>query len=244
LICVNRALLAAAKVPIIQVNYRPGENVYWDGSPAQFVYAGDKGALLRFRLLPGDRRSIRQFLLPGDGFGYEIGQHHRDTVQALTHTTVLVGGREALVATAASDLRLANRLFEAAVSAVIAADDQSDVLRVKTATERIAQLLLEMDARLSIQGKIDLPMSRSQIADYFGLALETVSRAINALRREKIIQFVDGEQRQLMICDKRRLRQIVSNASAFDHSSGLRKRKAETVPASSDLSTKQLTHSV
>jgi CRP/FNR family transcriptional regulator, nitrogen fixation regulation protein len=225
LICISREFLAAAKIPTIEAKYLPGENVYLNGAPAQFFYEVDQGALFRFRLLPGDRRSINQFLLPGDSFGYEIGRHHRDTVQALTRTTVLAVGREALVAASSCDIQLANLLFNAAVMATVVADEQSDVLRVKTATERIAQFLLEMEARLSARGKIDLPMRRREIADYLGLALETVSRVLNALRREKIIRFVDREQRQLVICNKQRLHRIVSNASTFDHLTGLRRQK-------------------
>ena len=79
------------------------------------------------------------------------------------------------------------------------------------------KFLLEMEVRLSNRGIIDLPMSRSQIADYFGVRIETVSRAINAFHREKIVQFRDREQRRIVIRDKRRLQKLASNASDFDY---------------------------
>jgi len=193
---------------------------------AQFVYLVDQGSLCRFRLMAGDRRSIRQFLFPGDGFGYEIGRHHRDTVQALTPIKVLAVARDALLAAATTDARLSNLLFSAAASAAKAADERADMMRVKNAAERIAQFLLEMEIRLSSRGVIDLPMSRSQIGGYFGVRIETVSRTFSAFQKEKIIQFRDRKQRQMVICDKRRLQQLASDASDFDYWSILKRRKS------------------
>jgi len=222
---IDRTILTAAKLQTIELCYGPGESVYERGAPAQFVYAVDKGALCRLRLLTGDRRSILQFLFPGHGFGYETGRQHRDTVQALTHTEVRAAGREALLAAATSDRRLWNLLFTAATQTVAVAEDQA-VLRVRTASEQIAQFLLEMEVHLSIRGQIDLPMNRRHIADYVGLRLETVSRAFSALQREKIIQFRDQTQRRLVIRDKQRLRLLASGASEFDYWSNLKNRKA------------------
>jgi CRP/FNR family nitrogen fixation transcriptional regulator len=176
--------------------------------------------------MPGDRRSIRHFLFPGDGFGYEIGRHHRDTVQALTPIKVLAVTRDALLAAATTDARLSNLLFSAAASAAVAADERADMMRVKNAAERIAQFLLEMEI-ITTRGVIDLPMSRSQIGDYFGVRIETVSRTFSAFQRENIIQFRDRKQRQIVIRDKRRLQQLASDASDFDYWSILKKgRKA------------------
>jgi CRP/FNR family nitrogen fixation transcriptional regulator len=211
---IEGTILAAAKLKIIDLSYSPGDSVYEHGAPAHFVYTVDTGALCRLRLLPEDRRSILQFLFPGDGFGYEIGRHHRDTAQALTHTKLRAASREALRAAAKSNARLANLLFAAAANAAVVAEERADMLRFRTATEQIAQFLLEMEVRLSIRGQIDLPMRRYHIADYFGLTVETVSRTITALQREKIIEFRD--RAQYVIRDKRRLRQLASDASDFE----------------------------
>jgi CRP/FNR family transcriptional regulator, nitrogen fixation regulation protein len=129
-----------------------------------------------------------------------------------------------LLAAATSDRQLWNLLFTAATQTVAVAEDQA-VLRVRTAGEQIAQFLLEMEVHLSIRGQIDLPMNRRHIADYVGLRLETVSRAFSALQREKIIQFQDQPQRQLVIRDRQRLQLLASGASEFDYWSNLKNRK-------------------
>jgi CRP/FNR family transcriptional regulator, nitrogen fixation regulation protein len=104
--------------------------------------------LCRYRLLPGRHKSILQFLLPGDSFGFEVGRYHLDTVKALIPTKVLAAGREALMDAAASNARLSKALLASAVRALVAAEEQSIVLRAASSTERLALFLLDMDARL------------------------------------------------------------------------------------------------
>jgi len=60
----------------------------------------------------------------------------------------------------------------------------------KTALERVADFLLEMDARMRPSGAIGLPMLRRDIADYLGLPLETVSRIISRLEAEGAVEMI------------------------------------------------------
>jgi CRP-like cAMP-binding protein len=169
---IDQTILKAPRLQTINLSYRRGEIVYEKGAPAQFVYQVAEGALFRFRMLPGDgdRRSIIQFLFSGDAFGYETGRRHRDTVEALTDAKVRSVGKEALLEAAAINPRVSKALSEAAFWAARAAEDQSIGLRGRNATEQLALFFLEMDARLSKRGQIDLPMRRQHVADYYGLA--------------------------------------------------------------------------
>jgi len=58
----------------------------------------------------------------------------------------------------------------------------------KSAMERVANFLLEMDRRLAVTGMMALPMCRRDIGDYLGLTLETVSRPF-ATSREGVLGF-------------------------------------------------------
>jgi CRP-like cAMP-binding protein len=209
LISLDKAILAAANLRTADLTYSAGDTVYQRGAPAQFVYVVSKGALCRFRPLRGDRRSILQFLFAGDGFGYEPGSYHRDTVQALTNVEILAAGRKGITEASKTACKA---LFAAAARAFVLAEEQSLVIRGRTATERTALFLLEMNTRLSANHQIVLPMSRKDISDYLGLTLETVSREMNEFRRAKIIEIPDRAAKRIVIRNKARLEKLASDA--------------------------------
>jgi CRP-like cAMP-binding protein len=79
------------------------------------------------------------------------------------------------------------------------------LLGCDSAFEKVCGFLLEMSARSdgSLASVISLPMSRYDIADYLGLAVETVSRTFTALRRECVIALIGS--RQVRVLDRERL---------------------------------------
>jgi CRP/FNR family transcriptional regulator, nitrogen fixation regulation protein len=73
----------------------------------------------------------------------------------------------------------------------------------KDSLEKVATFLLEMDKRLA--DAMTLPMSRRDIADYLGLTLETVSRALSRLRRAGAISLAGDTLREITILDRKLL---------------------------------------
>jgi CRP/FNR family transcriptional regulator, nitrogen fixation regulation protein len=62
-----------------------------------------------------------------------------------------------------------------------------------------------MDKRLTAAGILALPMCRRDIADYLGLTLETVSRALSRLHDLGILGFIGNNQRQIVLQDREQL---------------------------------------
>jgi CRP/FNR family nitrogen fixation transcriptional regulator len=90
------------------------------------------------------------------------------------------------------------------------AEDHMLLLGRKTALERVAAFLLEMDKRLTRVGFFSLPMNRRDIADYLGLTLETVSRALHQLNDRGTLGFLNSNQRQIVLLDRERLTNLGS----------------------------------
>jgi len=78
----------------------------------------------------------------------------------------------------------------------------------KTSLERVAAFLLEMDERLAHPDVLSLPMNRRDIADYLGLTLETVSRALSSLRDKKVLLFDGPTRRKVVLLDRKRLAEL------------------------------------
>jgi len=68
--------------------------------------------------------------------------------------------------------------------------------------------LLEQDSRHSQNSKIEVPVSRLDVANYLGLSLEAVSRALSQLERDGIIAF-EG-RRRVRVLDRTRFEKIAA----------------------------------
>src|ERR1700742_1617725 len=168
--------------PIVSLNeftYKKGTEIYGEKGPAEYVYQIKTGAVRSYKLLTDGRRQIGAFHLVGDIFGLENGSVHRFTAEALVRTTVRLIKRQSLEAVAESDAIVSRNLLSMTTSNLEHAENHMLLLGRKTALEKVAAFLLEMDARLAATGIMALPMNRRDIADYLGLTLETVSRALS-----------------------------------------------------------------
>ena len=188
---------------VTEFSYDRNESVYGEGEPAEYVYQVIRGAVRSYRLLSDGRRQIGAFHLPGDVFGLESGSTHRLTAEAIVDTSVRMVKRRALDAAAKSDVKVACKLWTMTAAELRHAEDHMLLLGRKTAAERVATFLLEMDRRLSISGMLAIPMGRGDIADYLGLTLETVSRTLSQLHSEGVLGFSGA--RQITLRNRHRL---------------------------------------
>ena len=97
--------------------------------------------------------------------------------------------RRSLEAAAGSNVLVAHNLWTMTAGDLRHAEDHMLLLGRKTAMEKVATFLLEMDRRLAKAGMMALPMCRRDIGDYLGLTLETVSRALSQLSDQGILVF-------------------------------------------------------
>ncbi len=195
-------------VSLSEFTYKKGTEIYGEKEAAQYVYQVKTGAVRSYKLLSDGRRQIGAFHLAGDIFGLENGSAHRFTAEAIVDTTVRLIRRQTLELVADSDPVVANNLLNMTTNNLQHAEDHMLLLGRKTSLERVAAFILEMDQRLTGADVIALPMSRRDIADYLGLTLETVSRALSRLHEFGIIDFVGNTQRQIVLSDRQKLATI------------------------------------
>jgi CRP/FNR family nitrogen fixation transcriptional regulator len=197
--------LSRARVILSEFRYDRGAEIYGQAEPADYVYQVVEGAVRSHKLLSDGRRQIGAFHLIGDIFGLENGAEHRFTAEAIVDTTVRLTKRRSLEHVAESDAMVALDLLNMTTSNLQHAEDHMLLLGRKTSLERVAAFLLEMDRRLASAGVVALPMCRRDIADYLGLTLETVSRALSQLHGKGILRFLGQTQRQIVLLDRTRL---------------------------------------
>jgi CRP/FNR family nitrogen fixation transcriptional regulator len=197
--------LSRARFILSEFKYDRGTEIYGQAESAEYIYQVIEGAVRSHKLLSDGRRQIGAFHLAGDIFGLENGPQHRFTAEAIVDTTVRLMKRRSLEHVAESDAMVALTLLNMTASNLQHAEDHMLLLGRKNSLERVAAFLLEMDRRQTAAGVIALPMCRRDIADYLGLTLETVSRALSQLHGKGILGFLGQTQRQIVLLDRLRL---------------------------------------
>jgi CRP/FNR family nitrogen fixation transcriptional regulator len=200
--------LSQTDVNLSEFKYSRGAEIFGEAEPAEYIYQVIDGSVRSYKLLSDGRRQINAFHLLGDIFGLEAGATHRFTAEAIVDTTVRLVKRISLTHIAETDATVARDLLNMTANNLQHAEDHMLLLGRKTSLERVAAFLLEMDHRLTAAGVMALPMCRRDIADYLGLTLETVSRALSVLQDKGILGFLGQTQRQIVLLDRPKLSEL------------------------------------
>lgn len=163
--------------------FAAGEEIYAQGERADRLYRVEFGAVRIYRLLADGRRQISAFYLPGEVFGFEAGGAHHFFADAVCATGLRTLPRAGGDATTRDHLQLA-------LHCLVKAQEHLLVVGRQNAIERIAAFLIDMAERQGELEQFDLAMSRSDIGDYLGLTIETVSRVLSRLKTQGVIRLV------------------------------------------------------
>ncbi len=172
---------------------RKGEQLYRMGEPLKMLYAIRSGAMKTSELLGDGRIQITGFQLPGEILGIEAidGERHRCDAEALSVSEVceIPWGRLEELARRITGLQ--HQLLRL-MSGEIGRESKLLLMIGKmSADERVLACLhsfSERQARLGLSATdIKLHMSRQDLGDYLGLALETVSRLFSRFQEEGLL---------------------------------------------------------
>jgi CRP/FNR family transcriptional regulator, anaerobic regulatory protein len=160
------------------------------------VYSLTSGMLRLSIDLPDGRRQITGFLMPGDYLGLAEEEVHSATAEAVAPSRLCSFPVADMHALMARFPRLQERLNRFTRSALRQARDNQMILGRLTPVEKLASFLLSLSHRAAAHGgaasPVALPMSRTDIADYLGLTIETVSRSFTKLRAAGLIRLPDS----------------------------------------------------
>jgi CRP-like cAMP-binding protein len=149
------------------------------------------GIVRKSLILENGQRRIVDFMMPGDFFGLRTDDAEFFTFDASADETQTARiSRRDFNGLAAVRPALCQFFLDSACQTIARLENHILVQGRTTSIEKIASYLLSMSRRLSTEQDtaVTLPMSRYDIADHVGIAVETVSRAITELRRQGVIE--------------------------------------------------------
>ncbi|MGE5539515.1 MAG: helix-turn-helix domain-containing protein [Gemmatimonas sp.] len=188
--CQGMERQAATRIAAVSIRQTiaPGQELFAEGDAAENVYEVVSGMVKLYKLLPDGRRQIMGFISPG----HLIGLVHRGayvyTAEAITEVTLCRYPLARFTRLIDEVPGFAKRLLDVHSDELSAAHDQMLLLGRKTAVEKVASFLLMMaEGQHEDCDDVYVPMTRTDIADYLGLTIETVSRTLTKLKAEGVI---------------------------------------------------------
>jgi CRP/FNR family transcriptional regulator len=170
-----------------QLSLAARDMLFQEGDRAGHVFTLVQGTAKLTRLLPDGREQVLGFRFSGDVLGYTSAAHYPFAVQLLTPAQVCRLERKRLDVLLHRYPALERRLLDLCVQELAATQEQLVTVGRRTAEARVAAFLISLAEasrrRHHVGAVLDMPMTRSDIADFLGLTLETVSRTLTAFRR-------------------------------------------------------------
>jgi CRP-like cAMP-binding protein len=186
-----------------RVGMGPRTIIYREDAPAMWVFAVTEGTVKTYRELPSGKRTIAAFLFAHDLFGLAENGRYTNTAQAITRVTLYRLPLAELAALLKHDGELQFEFLVKITHELREAQRRDVMLNRRDAAGRLAMFVAWMHTRQTTYtaGPIDgisLPMTRSDIAAFLGLSLESVSRAAAELERRRVITFEGRHRAQIV----------------------------------------------
>jgi CRP-like cAMP-binding protein len=181
------------------LGFPQGAVVFHQGDRADHWYVVRAGVLRTCRFRADGQRQLTGFFFAGDVIGFESGRY-RATAEAVTETRLECYNACRVPVPAA---RLERALANAGRYILL--------LGHRTATERLAAFLIGLPRD---GNRVALPMSRSDIADYLGLTIHTISRTFSDFSRRSVL--ISDGRHGMRIADLEQLA-LLSGEAATEH---------------------------
>jgi CRP-like cAMP-binding protein len=167
--------------------------IYREEVPADWVFVVVEGVVKSYKDLPSGKRVVGAFLFPRDLFGLAENGKYVATAQAITRVTLYRLPVDALTELLMHDPGLQFQFLAKVTHELRDSQRRAILINRRDAVGRLAMFLtlMRQHAPREAEGDLDvpLPMSRSDIANFLGLSLESVSRAAAELERRGIVKF-------------------------------------------------------
>lgn len=181
-------------------------SVFRAGDDAERFFEVESGSVMVYRILDDGRRQLVEIVFPGGICGLAAGEVHESSCETLLPS--VLRSYKTLELARSDELR--TRVVQKLQRQVSAMHEHAVSLGRKTAEERVCSLILRLYDLNRDEPKtasaVALPMTRTEIADYLGLTLETVCRTISSLSRRKLLA-MGRNKNEVSVPNLERLRQ-------------------------------------
>ena len=188
------------------ISHKKGQILYYEGTRPLGIFCISSGVVKVFKTASNGKEQIVRLAKKGDFLGYIslIGE------EVYTNTATIVEGanicfipKEIFLKVLNEDPVFHRRITRAVCQDLGVMEERLTDATQKTIRERLAFTLLKLGDSYGVEGeknnKIDIVLTREEIAGLVGTATETVIRLLSEFRKDGLIQF---EGKKIIILDK------------------------------------------
>ncbi len=201
---------------VIEIRYRKGQPIFQEEDQARYLHILNEGAVKCVQSSRDGKEIVLKVLLPGDLFcceGAAVGGLARSRCAwPMGDVSVLRLDRRSYFEILRRNPDSALDVIEYLGKRLHEAQENTKVLVLDPAGRRVAALLLRLASRTGVQEpdglRLAIWLTRQDIADMAGLALETAIRVMGRLKRARL---VSGTAKRLLIVDLPGLQRLASS---------------------------------
>jgi CRP/FNR family transcriptional regulator len=175
-------------------NIPKGNSIFLQGDEVKTFYNIKQGSVKIYKLSHDGRKQIVGFMYPGDFLGMSDQDLFTYNAEALEDTKLCQFNKTVLENFFLKFPMVESKILNLVNHELAAAQDQIFLLGKYSAKERLLQFFLNISSQREKLGwggnPIRLSMPRSDIANYLGLTIETVSRTLSELKNDQIIKMI------------------------------------------------------
>jgi len=184
-----------------------GDKIFADGQEMHALFAVRSGTFKTFTVNEQGEEQITGFHLAGDLLGFDAiaDTEHKSFAQALETSMVCEIPYNNLDTLSNTMPKLKKQVLRLMSNEIRTDQEMLTLLNRKNAEQRVATFLVNLSDRYHARGlsatEFRLTMTRSDIGNYIGLTVETISRLLNRFHKNSLIK-VDGKFITILAIDE------------------------------------------
>ena len=198
---------------VVDQVFKRGQAIFSEGDEGNGFYVMISGRVKVFKLSPEGKEQILHFFGPGEPFGEVAvfaGKNFPANAETLAESRVFFFPRLAFIELIGKNPALALNMMAVLSSRLRRLTNLVEDLSLKEVPGRLAAYLLLLSEKNKRAMKIELEVSKNQLASLLGTIPETLSRILARMTREKLIN-LDGKK--VDIVNRKALEELASGES-------------------------------
>lgn len=194
------------------ITHKKGQILFYEGTKPLGIFCVSDGVVKVYKTASNGKEQIIRLAKKGDFLGYAslLGEEaYSNSATIVEDANICFVPREAFLKVLSEDTVFHKRVTRALCNDLGVLESKLTDATQKSIRERLAFTLLKLSETYGIDGKegqkIDIVLTREEIAGIVGTATETVIRLLSEFKKDELIEF-DGKK--IIVLDKKGLARL------------------------------------